>query len=92
MLVRSYLYTTAGDFSATHTCFQVPVCFIKQISAAYCTVFQMSFLCFGSKVNKIGAMAWKRLYSQANIGCGTCNMKQFWRHRNCTCDLYFRAE
>lgn len=86
MLVRSHLYTAAGNSSAiTHTCIQVSVCFIKQISAAYRTVFQMWFLCFGTKVNKMGAMVWKRLYSQADIGCDTCcNVKQFWRHRDCT--------
>lgn len=91
MLVRTHLYITAGNSSAiAHTCIQVSVCSIKQISAAYHTVFQMQFLCFGTMVSKIGVMAWKRLCSQADMGCDTCcNVKQFWRHRVSTSDLCF---
>lgn len=37
----------------------------------------MYFLCFGTKVNKMEAMAWK---SQAQIGHAICcSVKQFWR-------------
>lgn len=83
MLVCSDLCTTAGDFSASLTCYQVPVCFIKHISTAHFTGFQMWFLCFGTMVNKMRAMAWKRLQGQDDTGCDTSIMKQFWRHPSC---------
>lgn len=92
MLVYAHLYITAGISPAfTTICTKVPFCSMKLISAAYHTVFQTYFLCLGTKVNKMGLMAWKRLYSQADIGYNTCCKQLYW-HGAPTSDLSFGGQ
>lgn len=43
-------------------------------------------------VNKMRAMAWKRLHGEDDTGCDTYIMKRFWRHRNCFRAAVVRGE
>lgn len=85
ILVCSHLYITAGSSSAIpHTCRVFHLLHHANIwRLPYCIVlYSRCNFCFGTRVNKMGAMAWNSSYSQAYTRFDTCfNVQLFLGHR-----------